>query len=118
MADGRRLFLLADGRLVSLGAAESHPALVMDMSFATGRWASVAALPRRELKPEVYGIPNGSTARSRGSSSSRWGSDRSDDGRPEGLRVLGWEPWAAPSGYTRPRSVHARGAPRSSPPSR
>ena len=34
MADGRRLYVLADGRLVNLGAAEGHPALVMDMSFA------------------------------------------------------------------------------------
>ncbi len=33
-ADGRRLFLLADGRLVNLVAAEGHPAQVMDMSFA------------------------------------------------------------------------------------
>jgi adenosylhomocysteinase len=35
MADGRRLYLLADGRLINLAAAEGHPASVMDMSFAT-----------------------------------------------------------------------------------
>src|SRR3954466_11703356 len=34
MAAGRRLYLIADGRLVNLSAAEGHPALVMDMSFA------------------------------------------------------------------------------------
>jgi adenosylhomocysteinase len=34
MADGRRLLLIAEGRLVNLGAAEGHPASVMDMSFS------------------------------------------------------------------------------------
>src|SRR4029078_1888494 len=34
MGDGRRLHLLADGRLINLSAAEGHPASVMDMSFA------------------------------------------------------------------------------------
>src|SRR5215510_13366172 len=34
LADGRRIYLLADGRLVNLSAAEGHPAQVMDMSFA------------------------------------------------------------------------------------
>jgi adenosylhomocysteinase len=59
MGDGRRLYLLADGRLVNLGAAEGHPALVMDMSFANQalglEWlhAHVA-----ELEPAVYGIPD------------------------------------------------------------
>jgi adenosylhomocysteinase len=58
MADGRRIYLLADGRLVNLGAAEGHPALVMDMSFANQalglEWlrANLA-----ELTPQVYGIP-------------------------------------------------------------
>ena len=59
MADGRRLYLLADGRLVNLGAAEGHPALVMDMSFANQalglEWLRSHAA---ELKPEVYGIPD------------------------------------------------------------
>jgi adenosylhomocysteinase len=58
MADGRRLYVLADGRLVNLGAAEGHPAMVMDMSFANQalglEWlrANVGA-----LEPRVYGIP-------------------------------------------------------------
>jgi adenosylhomocysteinase len=34
MTDGRRLLLIAEGRLVNLGAAEGHPASVMDMSFS------------------------------------------------------------------------------------
>jgi len=58
MADGRRLFLLADGRLVNLGAAEGHPALVMDMSFANQalglEWLRSHA---SELEPRVYDIP-------------------------------------------------------------
>jgi len=58
MADGRRLFLLADGRLVNLGAAEGHPALVMDMSFANQalglEWLRAHA---DELEPRVYDIP-------------------------------------------------------------
>ena len=40
MADGRRLLLAAEGRLVNLGAAEGHPADVMDMSFANQALAS------------------------------------------------------------------------------
>jgi adenosylhomocysteinase len=58
LPDGRRLFLLADGRLVNLGAAEGHPALVMDMSFANQalglEWLRSHA---SELEPKVYGIP-------------------------------------------------------------
>jgi adenosylhomocysteinase len=58
MADGRRIYLLADGRLVNLGAAEGHPALVMDMSFANQalglEWLRVHAT---ELQPQVYDIP-------------------------------------------------------------
>ena len=58
MADGRRIFLLADGRLVNLGAAEGHPALVMDMSFANQalglEWLRGHV---GELPPDVYGIP-------------------------------------------------------------
>ena len=34
LADGRVLFLLGEGRLINLAAAEGHPAAVMDMSFA------------------------------------------------------------------------------------
>jgi adenosylhomocysteinase len=59
MTDGRRLNLLADGRLVNLGAAEGHPALVMDMSFANQalglEWLRAHA---SELEPQVYDIPD------------------------------------------------------------
>ena len=58
MPDGRRLYVLADGRLVNLGAAEGHPALVMDMSFANQalglEWLRANV---DELEPIVYGIP-------------------------------------------------------------
>jgi adenosylhomocysteinase len=59
MADGRRIYLLADGRLVNLGAAEGHPSIVMDMSFANQalglEWlrANLGG-----LAPAVYGIPD------------------------------------------------------------
>ncbi len=47
LADGRRLLLIAEGRLVNLGAAEGHPASVMDMSFSdqalTAEWLIKAA---------------------------------------------------------------------------
>jgi adenosylhomocysteinase len=58
LADGRRIVLLADGRLVNLGAAEGHPAAVMDMSFADQSLA-VEWLARNaaELEPRVYDVP-------------------------------------------------------------
>jgi adenosylhomocysteinase len=58
MADGRRLHLLAEGRLVNLGAAEGHPAAVMDMSFAN-QALSVEWVARNaeELEPAVYPVP-------------------------------------------------------------
>ena len=56
---GRRVFLIGEGRLVNLAAAEGHPASVMDMSFATQALASEWAVKNREkLKPEVYEVPN------------------------------------------------------------
>jgi adenosylhomocysteinase len=58
MADGRRLLLLAEGRLVNLGAAEGHPAAVMDMSFSdqalTAEWLAAHAA---ELEPGVLDVP-------------------------------------------------------------
>jgi adenosylhomocysteinase len=56
LANGRRLVLLAEGRLVNLAAAEGHPAAVMDMSFAdqalTCEW-----LVGQDLAPGVYDVP-------------------------------------------------------------
>jgi len=58
LADGRRVVLLAEGRLVNLGAAEGHPAAVMDMSFS-GQALTVAWLARNRgtLEPGVHEVP-------------------------------------------------------------
>ncbi len=58
LPDGRRLYLLAEGRLVNLAAAEGHPAAVMDMSFAN-QALCVEWLVRSagELAPQVYPVP-------------------------------------------------------------
>ncbi len=57
-ADGRRLHLLAEGRLVNLAAAEGHPAAVMDMSFAN-QSLSVEWVVKQagSLRPAVYPVP-------------------------------------------------------------
>src|SRR3954464_5861665 len=58
MADGRRIFLLADGRLVNISAAEGHPALVMDMSFANQALATEYAVQHAaSLEKKVYPVP-------------------------------------------------------------
>jgi adenosylhomocysteinase len=58
MPDGRRIYVLADGRLVNLGAAEGHPALVMDMSFANQALGLEWLRANLDgLEPAVYGIP-------------------------------------------------------------
>ena len=57
-ADGRSVYLLADGRLVNLSAAEGHPASVMDMSFANQALGAEYMLQNaKELQPQVYTIP-------------------------------------------------------------
>src|ERR671922_2749771 len=57
--DGKRIRLLAEGRLVNLGAAEGHPAAVMDMSFAgqalTAEWV---ARNHAQLETRVYPVPD------------------------------------------------------------
>jgi adenosylhomocysteinase len=56
---GKTIYLIGEGRLVNLAAAEGHPASVMDMSFATQALASEwAAKNRKQLKPQVYDVPN------------------------------------------------------------
>lgn len=58
MADGRRLYLLGQGRLINLAAAEGHPSEVMDMSFANQFLGMIRmATEGRDLKPGVYDIP-------------------------------------------------------------
>jgi adenosylhomocysteinase len=55
---GKRLNLVAEGRLVNLGAAEGHPAAVMDMSFANQALAAEYAVQHHaELENQVYGVP-------------------------------------------------------------
>jgi adenosylhomocysteinase len=55
---GKRLNLVAEGRLVNLGAAEGHPAAVMDMSFANQALsAEYLAKRHTELAPQVYVVP-------------------------------------------------------------
>jgi adenosylhomocysteinase len=58
LEDGRRIYLVADGRLVNLGAAEGHPAAVMDMSFAN-QALSVEFIVNHaaELERRVYVVP-------------------------------------------------------------
>ncbi|WP_376792004.1 adenosylhomocysteinase [Thermoflexus sp.] len=58
LRDGRRIYLLAEGRLVNLAAAEGHPSAVMDMSFAN-QALSVEYLVRngRALERQVYPVP-------------------------------------------------------------
>jgi adenosylhomocysteinase len=59
-ADGRRVHLLAEGRLVNLSAAEGHPASVMDMSFANqALGAEYMLLHAKEMQPRVYTLPAG-----------------------------------------------------------
>jgi adenosylhomocysteinase len=55
---GKRINLVAEGRLVNLGAAEGHPAAVMDMSFANQALsAEYVARHHAELTPQVYVVP-------------------------------------------------------------
>ncbi len=56
--DGRKICILADGRLVNLAAAEGHPAAVMDMSFANQALATAYLVTHHEaLEKKVYDVP-------------------------------------------------------------
>lgn len=58
LPSGRRIYLLAEGRLVNLSSAEGHPAHVMDMSFANQALAAHWLYAEKpQLKPEVYSVP-------------------------------------------------------------
>jgi adenosylhomocysteinase len=58
LEDGRRLYLLGDGRLINLASAEGHPALVMDMSFANQALSAEYAIQHAaELERRVYPVP-------------------------------------------------------------
>ncbi|WP_297508939.1 adenosylhomocysteinase [Thermococcus sp.] len=58
LSDGRRLYLLAEGRLVNLAAADGHPAEIMDMSFSLQAKAAEYIKDNHErLEPRVYVLP-------------------------------------------------------------
>jgi adenosylhomocysteinase len=58
MKDGRKVYLLGEGRLVNLATAEGHPAAVMDMSFANQALsAEYLRQNYKQLKPQVYVVP-------------------------------------------------------------
>ena len=58
LADGRRIVVLAEGRLVNLACAEGHPASVMDMSFANQALAAEYLVKHAgELECKVYNVP-------------------------------------------------------------
>ncbi len=58
LRDGRRLYLLGEGRLINLAAAEGHPASVMDMSFANQALClEYLTKMKGKLKPAVYPVP-------------------------------------------------------------
>jgi adenosylhomocysteinase len=56
--DGRNLYLLAQGRLVNLAAAEGHPSEVMDMSFANQALCIKHIVQEPELQSQVYPVPD------------------------------------------------------------
>jgi adenosylhomocysteinase len=58
LRDGRKIYLLGEGRLINLAAAEGHPAQVMDMSFANQALsAEYLCRNHRKLAPQVYSVP-------------------------------------------------------------
>ena len=58
LKDGRKIYLLAEGRLVNLAAAEGHPSEVMDMSFSNEALCCEWLVKNyRKLKPRVYDVP-------------------------------------------------------------
>jgi adenosylhomocysteinase len=59
LEDGRRIYLVAEGRLVNLAAAEGHPAAVMDMSFANQALSAEYAVQNAaSLERKVYSVPS------------------------------------------------------------
>lgn len=57
LQNGRKLYLLGEGRLVNLAAAEGHPSEVMDMSFANQALCVKYLTKKRKMKPGVYSVP-------------------------------------------------------------
>ena len=87
---GKRVNLIAEGRLVNLGAAEGHPAAVMDMSFANQALsAEYVAKHHAELTPQVYVVPGGDRRRGR-AAEARGARDhaRRDDAGADRVRLV------------------------------
>ncbi len=58
LKNGRSVYLLGEGRLINLAAAEGHPACVMDMSFATQALSTEYVMKNKgKLSPKVYDVP-------------------------------------------------------------
>jgi adenosylhomocysteinase len=57
LKNGRKLYLLAEGRLVNLSAAEGHPSEVMDMSFANQALCTEYLAKTAKMPPKVYTVP-------------------------------------------------------------
>lgn len=57
LKDGKKLYLLAEGRLVNLSAAEGHPSEVMDMSFANQALCAEYMVKAAKMPPKVYHVP-------------------------------------------------------------
>ena len=57
LQNGRKLYLLAQGRLVNLAAAEGHPSEVMDMSFANQAFCVKYLVEKDKMEPKVYSVP-------------------------------------------------------------
>ena len=98
---GRRLNLLARGRVVNLAAAEGHPAAVMDLSFALQALAVEHLVAHGgELGPGVHAVPDGDRPRGRAAQARRRSASRSTRSPPSSARTCtSWVP--APHGCTR-----------------
>jgi adenosylhomocysteinase len=58
LSDGRKLYVLGEGRLINLAAAHGHPASVMDMSFAAQALATEWSIQQKDqLEDRVYDVP-------------------------------------------------------------
>jgi len=57
LQNGRKLYLLAEGRLINLASAEGHPSEVMDMSFANQALCVEHLAKTGKMEPNVYSVP-------------------------------------------------------------
>jgi adenosylhomocysteinase len=59
MKNGKRIYILGEGRLINLAAAEGHPSSVMDMSFANQALSAEHLVKKgKKLENQVYGVPS------------------------------------------------------------